>query len=269
MMTKDLKIFENDEFGKIRVVMIDGEPWFVAQDISNALDYSETSIMLRRLDDDEKVDRPLWSINENRYRNQKVISESGLYEAIFSSRKAKAKQFKKWVKTEVLPDIRKYGFHGTEDFVEFAVNNPDVAISLLQKYKFEKQQKELAEKQRDEAIATKAWIGSRREATAMSTASKYSRENDKLKTEIGNSKTWKQVKAIDWLGDMFNLKIKSAYSQIGRQLSKLSLNRNYPCKYIEDTQYGQVKAYHVDIISHFKQKLIDDLNMMRKYRVYG
>jgi prophage antirepressor-like protein len=108
-MMNELQIFKNSEFGEIRVIMIDGEPWFVAKDIADALKYSETSTMLRRLDNDEKADRPIWSNSSNQYRNQKIISEPGLYEACFGGHTKDSKKFKKWIKTEVLPSIRKTG----------------------------------------------------------------------------------------------------------------------------------------------------------------
>lgn len=126
--------------------------------------------------------------------------------------------------------------------------------------------KQLALKERDEAIRTKAWIGSKREATAMATASKYSRENEKLKEQIGDSKHYKQVRAISWLKDYFELS-KVAYQQIGKKLNKLSKSLGYAVKEIEDSSYGTIKSYNVEVISAFKKALDSDLNMLRAYRV--
>lgn len=127
------------------------------------------------------------------------------------------------------------------------------------------QQKALAESQRDEAIRTKALIGSRREATAMNTASVLSKQNDKLRTEIGDSRTWKQVKALPWFLEVF-IDVPAAYSVAGRKLSELSRRLGYEIREVEDTRYGIVKAYHADVITAFRVALRDDLNMMRKYR---
>ncbi|MEO1828818.1 MAG: Bro-N domain-containing protein [Pseudomonas sp.] len=96
----------------VRVVLVNGEPWWVAADIAAALQYRETKDMTRILDDDE-ADRhnvPVRSANGvGQSREMTIINESGLYSAILRSRKASAKRFKKWVTAEVLPSIRKYG----------------------------------------------------------------------------------------------------------------------------------------------------------------
>ena len=125
--------------------------------------------------------------------------------------------------------------------------------------------KQIALKERDEAIKTKAWIGSKREATAMATASKYSRENERLKEQIGDSKNYKQVKAISWLKDYFNLS-QVAYQQIGKKLNKLSQSLGFEVKKIEDSHYGTVKSYRVEVIDAFRRSLDKDLNMLRNYR---
>lgn len=112
---------------------------------------------------------------------------------------------------------------------------------------------------------TKAEIGSRREATAMNTASVLSKQNEKLRTEIGDSRTWKQVKALPWFLEVF-IDVPAAYSVAGRKLSELLRRLGYEIREVEDTRYGIVKAYHADVITAFRVALRDDLNMMRKYR---
>ncbi len=96
--------FEGHE---VRVLMIQGAPWFVANDVASALHYSEASAMTRHLDDDEKG----LSIVQTLGGNQELlaINEPGLYSAILRSRKAEAKRFKRWVTHEVLPALRKHG----------------------------------------------------------------------------------------------------------------------------------------------------------------
>lgn len=89
-----------------------GDPWFVAMDVAAILDYSETEKMTRRLDDDEKSISQIGGLGpKTGGKGIVLISESGLYEAIFGSNKPEAKAFKKWVKTEVLPSIRKTGVY--------------------------------------------------------------------------------------------------------------------------------------------------------------
>lgn len=91
----------------LRVVMIDGEPWFVASDVCGALAHSDTSMAVRRLDDDEKGTSTVCTPGGD--QQMTVINESGLYSLILTSRKPEAKKFKKWVTSEVLPAIRKTG----------------------------------------------------------------------------------------------------------------------------------------------------------------
>ena len=109
--TNRMQIFENSEFGKIRIIDYENEPYFIAQDISEILEYTETSTMLRRLDDDEKIKIASTFIAgaNNMSRDITIISESGIYNAILGSKKPEAKKFKKWITSEVLPTIRKTG----------------------------------------------------------------------------------------------------------------------------------------------------------------
>lgn len=96
-------------FGKqqVRTLLVDGEPWFVAADISTALQYRDSFNMCRNLDDDEKGTQIVSTLGGA--QEMLAINESGLYSAILRSRKAEAKRFKKWVTAEVLPAIRKAG----------------------------------------------------------------------------------------------------------------------------------------------------------------
>lgn len=96
-------------FGKqqVRTLLVDGEPWFVAADISTALQYRDSFNMCRNLDDDEKGTQIVSTLGGA--QEMLAINESGLYSAILRSRKAEAKRFKKWVTAEVLPAIRKHG----------------------------------------------------------------------------------------------------------------------------------------------------------------
>nr|DAG43231.1 MAG TPA: hypothetical protein [Bacteriophage sp.] len=104
----ELKIFENPEFGAIRTVVIDNEPWFVGNDVAKALGYKDTYSALRHnVDDEDKRLCPVGSTSGT--QDTLVISESGLYSLIFGSKLEKAKEFKHWVTAEILPSIRKNG----------------------------------------------------------------------------------------------------------------------------------------------------------------
>lgn len=108
----EVLVFNNSEFGEIRTVVIDGEPWFVGKDLSTLLGYKDnTSAMRNNVDID---DRTVCSISTPSRGKQKmtVVNESGLYQLIFGSKLAAAKRFKKWVSSDVLPTIRKTGSYG-------------------------------------------------------------------------------------------------------------------------------------------------------------
>lgn len=127
------------------------------------------------------------------------------------------------------------------------------------------QQKALAESQRDEAIRTKSQIGTRREASAMATASVAVRRAAALEDELGRGRDYKTVKAIPWFREVF-ADTPPAYQVAGRKLSELSRRMDCAVREIEDSRFGSVKAYHVDVIKAFRLALENDLNMMGKYR---
>lgn len=100
----DLKIFNNEEFGEIRTVVVNEEPMFCLTDICKALEMSNPTMVAQRLDDDERTKLDLGRQGETNF-----ITESGLYAVILRSDKPNAKKFRKWVTSEVLPSIRKTG----------------------------------------------------------------------------------------------------------------------------------------------------------------
>ena len=101
-------IFKNPQFGEIRAVDIDGEPWFVGKDIAQVLGYGDTDQALRRhVDDEDKLTRQINGSGQSRAMT--FINESGLYSLILSSKLPTAKVFKRWVTSQVLPSIRKHG----------------------------------------------------------------------------------------------------------------------------------------------------------------
>ena len=110
-MNDDMQIFNNPEFGDVRTIMIDGEPWFVGKDVCAALGYSDTKAGTRRnVDDEDKRGCLVGTPSGN--QQMTVINESGLYSLIFGSKLESAKKFKKWVTSEVLPALRKTGSYG-------------------------------------------------------------------------------------------------------------------------------------------------------------
>ena len=126
-----MQVFNNDEFGSVRTVIKDGEPWFVAVDVCRALDIDATAT--RRLDEDEKSALRLTQTSSNgteQGRDVIVISESGLYSLVLGSRKPEAKAFKRWITHEVIPTIRKTGGYVANDdlFVETYFGDADESM---------------------------------------------------------------------------------------------------------------------------------------------
>jgi len=106
-----IQIFSNPDFGEIRTVVIDGEPWFAGNDCAKALGFKDPYSGVRKnVDEEDKQTCPMGSGAE--MRNMNIINESGLYSLIFGSRLESAKKFKKWVTSEVLPQIRRTGSYG-------------------------------------------------------------------------------------------------------------------------------------------------------------
>lgn len=104
----DLQIFNNAEFGRIRILEINGEPWFVGNDIAASLGYSvPKDAVYQHVDEEDKLGRQITASGQK--RTMVVINESGLYSLILSSKLENAKKFKRWVTSEVLPSIRKTG----------------------------------------------------------------------------------------------------------------------------------------------------------------
>ena len=120
-MSNPVQIFVHERFGKVRVVMIEGEPHFVAADVCKALDIKNYRDAVARLDDDEKklAMIPVGGVGLNdtqgNYQSVNVVNEPGLYRLIFASRKPEARDFQDWVYHEVLPSIRKTGSYSLFD----------------------------------------------------------------------------------------------------------------------------------------------------------
>lgn len=110
----ELKIFESKEFGKVRTVEVNGEPYFVGKDIATILGYSNSRDALAKHVDVEDKSSVVIRDGTSGNPNQTIINESGLYSLVMSSKLPTAKQFKRWVTSEVLPTIRKTGSYSIQ-----------------------------------------------------------------------------------------------------------------------------------------------------------
>ena len=251
------------ESNNVRVVMKDEEPWFVAKDVAEVLGYVNSRKAIA--DHCKAVDTVTIRDGSSGNPNMTIIPERDMYRLIMRSKLPAAERFEEWVVGEVLPSIRKYGAYATQDLLDRMLEDPDYAINLLQKLKYERQQKKLLEYQRDEALRTKALIGNRREATAMATASNAVQRCGKLEDEIGNGKTWKQCTAMGWVKNFF-VTSRGMWSVLGRKMATLSVDMGYEVRKIENSSYGTVNAYHVNVWEEFRSRVESNPEMMWKYR---
>lgn len=131
-----LQIFKNAEFGSVRTITVEGEPYFVGKDVAEILGYSNTRKALAdHVDEEDKMDGVTIRDSIGREQNPVCINESGLYSLILSSKMPNAKRFKRWVTSEVLPAIRRHGLYAVDEVLA----NPDILINALLELKAERE----------------------------------------------------------------------------------------------------------------------------------
>lgn len=277
-------VFNNEEYGQIRVVMRGDAPWFVAKDVCACLDLTDTSKTVSLLDDDERGTNTIRT--PSGWQEMLIVSEPGLYSLILRSRKPEARAFKRWVTHEVLPSIRKSGSFSfapkptAQDTLTALLSNPRALGELLIDYADTKERLAIETARADEAVRTKAEIGSRREATAMATASVAVRQNAKLteanavlsaenadlKDERGRGENFKAVTNIPWIKQIFDVAVKGAWSQIGRALSKMTKALGLEPRKVPGEKYD-VQSYPLQAIEEFKRKVDEDPTYLANYRI--
>ena len=150
MVTNGLEIFENVEFGEVRVVFIDDEPYFVAKDIALALGYKDPKNTVKNRCKKGRVSEIPHPQNHNKRIEITVIPESDIYRLIIGSKLKSAQKFESWIMDEVLPSIRKHGAYMTEQTIEKALTSPDFLIKLATQLKLEQEARKLAEQKIEE-----------------------------------------------------------------------------------------------------------------------
>lgn len=131
----DLQIFNHPDFGEVRTVTINDEPWFVGKDVAQVLGYAKTeNALAAHVDGDDTLKQGITD-SLGRIQNTTLINESGLYSLVLSSKLPGAKEFKRWVTSEILPSIRKHGAYMTPETLQAAILNPDTMIQLCQQLK--------------------------------------------------------------------------------------------------------------------------------------
>ena len=139
-----LKVFEHKQFGKVRTITLDGEPWMVGNDIAVALGYSNPrDALVKHVDNEDKGVAKCDTLGGR--QNLTIINESGLYALVLSSKLPDARKFRRWITSEVLTSIRKHGAYMTPETLEAAILNPDIMIQLCQELKKEQEKRRALE----------------------------------------------------------------------------------------------------------------------------
>ena len=142
----DLQIFNSPEFGAIRTIEKDGEPWFVGKDVAIALGYNNPRDAFKKhIDEEDKGVAKCDTLGGT--QETTIINESGLYSLVLSSKLPTAKKFKRWVTNEVIPSIRKHGAYMTPETLEKVLLSPDTLMQLAQNLKDEQEKRKALEAQ--------------------------------------------------------------------------------------------------------------------------
>jgi len=212
--TNGLQVFENNRFGKVRVVMRGGEPWFVAKDVCDCLELGNVSQALDGLDDDEKQQLETNIINPDvGGRGTLIISEPGLYSLVLRSRKPEAKEFKRWVTHDVLPAIRQNG--------GYMLMRPN---------------------ETEEEFFARAVLLAQQTLARMDAEKKtLSAKVENLEVELDESKLWWSIK-----------RVAAATGENWREynwkaLKSASFSLGLPPRKIFDANFGAVNVYHIDV----------------------
>ena len=205
----ELQIFNNSEFGEIRTIEINGEPWFVASDICNALELSNTTSAVGRLDDDEKSKFNLGLSGGE----TNCVNEYGLYNLVLASRKENAKRFKRWITHEVIPTIRRTGGYRV----------PQTPLEALQMTV-------------EQIVEQEKRLNSFESRLDMIEAKNQTVPNEYF--TIAGFATIRKQKVDIALANL-----------LGRKASKLSREYGYDIGKVSDPRYGTVNTYHVDILN--------------------
>lgn len=137
----NLQVFKNDQFGEIRTVEIGGEPWFVGKDVAEILGYQKPrNAITAHVDEEDRRGAPIQG-DLGGIQEMTIINESGLYSLVLSSKLPTAKQFKRWITSEVIPSIRKHGAYMTPETIEKVLLNPDTIINLASQLKSEREKR--------------------------------------------------------------------------------------------------------------------------------
>lgn len=211
--SNNIRNFTHAKFGGIRTILKDNTPWFVGKDVAAALGYSNPRDALAKHVFEEDKDGVAICDSIGRKQITPIINESGLYSLILSSKLPSAKEFKRWITAEVLPDIRKHGMYATPMTIDSMLSNPDAMIKILTAYKNERDARVLAEEAKAKA-----------EENLL--IAEQGRKNAELRADALSeyAKSWEYESVINALVRMYGSKCKGgrmdwAWNEAYRQLS--------------------------------------------------
>lgn len=212
----ELKIFENEQFGKVRAVKIDEEPWFVGKDVAAALGYNDTKSALKDhvdVEDKQIVQRGQIATLDVPNRGMTIINESGLYSLVMSSKLPSAKAFKRWVTSEVLPSIRKHGAYMTPLTLKQMIADPETTIQILTSLKEEREQRiklEAEARQNKPKVLFADTVTASDDCVLVGTLAKMMRQSG---TQIGQNRLFALLRKDGFLmqsGERYNLPTQKA-----------------------------------------------------------
>ena len=205
-----LTVFDNNQFGRVRSVLIDDEPWFAAADVCRALDISNSRQALARLDEDEKgvisTDTP------GGEQKMAFVNEPGLYSLVMGSRKPEARDFKRWITHEVIPSIRKTGAY-------------TVTLSPA------------------EQLVAQAQLLVEQEKRLAAMEGRVKNMEARLETRVENAFSIAGYASLRGL----NVDVNTA-NLLGKKASAMSRAYGYPISTTPDPRFGKVNVYHTDIL---------------------
>jgi|GEM_PF-1856879 len=269
----DLQVFKYDfspeYFGQpadmdIRVVEVEGNPWFVAKDVALVLGYVNTADAIRKFCKRAESLKELQGVSGSRTLSlqpaTKLIPESDLYRLVMRSNMEEAERFQDWVCSEVLPTIRKTGgTYMTDDHAEQVLLDPDFIIKMANQIK-------TIRAERDEAIRTKALVSKGREGTLLSKCGTLTKKVKQLEEKYESSE-FLTTRSIDWLGQFFKThKTKHVHLLIGQDLKQISDRYSLPYHKIPGGAYP-ITQWHRDAIAIWKAQ-IERANLRPKLAVY-
>lgn len=272
-----LQIFTKKEFGSVRVVEHKGEPWFVASDVAKALGYDNPANAVNV--HCKKANKITLSPDSGGRENTvflppiqiNIIPESDVYRLVMRSNLPGAVEFQDWICEEVIPALRRRDFYGVLPVPPSLPNFAD-PVEAARAWADEREAAQLAQAtaqaaiaERDHAIKTKAQISNKREASALGLLSAEKRRSEHYAEQLGIGRSWKAVKAIPWVLDVF-APSRGMWSVLGRKLKEYSKELGYEVRRIDDEHYGKINAYHVDVIGAFRRRLEGIPEMMGRYR---